>query len=940
MNRRYISFLVGIALALSLLLSEHVSLRRVRAAAFVVTNTNDSGAGSLRQAIIDSNANAGADTIGFNIPGTGPRIIRLASPLPEVSDAVTIDATTQPGFTDHPLIELDGSNAGAGANGLTITTEASIVRGLSIHGFDGAGILLAGLGGNTLEGNYIGTDSSGALASSNGVGVLINNSPNNIIGGTTPAARSVISGNANDNVLIIGDGATGNTVVGNYVGPNAAGTAPLSVSASAGVRIANASNNLVGGTNASARNLISGNGNGLVIAGDGATGNRVQGNLIGTDATGAQPLANTSKGVLIEDGSNNQIGGADNGAGNTIAFNRTGIALANSNLDNPLSTGNAILANSIFSNRVMGIDLGDDLVTFNDSAGHDGPNKLQNFPVLTAVSSSTNNTDVQGTLNSTPNTQFRIEFFNSLRSDPFGQGQGKDFLGSTTVTTDAQGSANFNINLPPQPNCPSPSITATATDPAGNTSEFAQAFYGFFLFPADQNFPGPGGNDSLNLVTVPDGACWTAVSNAPWITLTSSGSGTGNSQITYSVAANPATTPRVGTLTIAGQTFTVTQAGALMMQFSSPSYIVNEGGGRVTLTVTRTGDTSNTSSVDYQTADTDTFTVGCADTTNNHGGAYGRCDFATAVGTLSFAPGEASKTITVPIIDDVRVEGDETFQVKLMNGASATIGPPAIATVTIHDNDVAGAPNPIFASSFFVREQYLDFLSREPEPAGFQAWLNVLNNCSDVNNNPACDRILVSQSFFGSPEFQLKGFYVFRFYKLAFNRLPEYPEIISDMSFVAGATPEEVFARKAQLAVNFTARQEFQSAYEQLSNANFVNTLLGKYQLTQINTPDPQQPDGTQKVTLTSADLINQLDNNTLARAQVLRAIADSDQVSAAEFNNAFVAMQYYGYLRRKPEAAGYQAWLRVLQGGDIRTMVNGFMNSTEYRLRFGSPNP
>src|SRR5205823_14305864 len=114
-------------------------------------------------------------------------------------------------------------------------------------------------------------------------------------------------------------------------------------------------------------------------------------------------------------------------------------------------------------------------------------------------------------------------------------------------------------------------------------------------------------------------------------------------------------------------------------------------------------------------------------------------------------------------------------------------------------------------SSFFVRQQYLDFLSREPEPDGLAAWLRVLNNCSNVNNNPACDRILVSQSFFGSPEFQLKGFYVFRFYKAAFNRLPEYLEIVADMSFVAGATPEEVFARKAQLAVNFTARQEFQS---------------------------------------------------------------------------------------------------------------------------------
>jgi hypothetical protein len=267
------------------------------------------------------------------------------------------------------------------------------------------------------------------------------------------------------------------------------------------------------------------------------------------------------------------------------------------------------------------------------------------------------------------------------------------------------------------------------------------------------------------------------------------------------------------------------------------------------------------------------------------------------------------------------------------------MGTPATATITIHDNDVAGAPNPVFSSPFFVRQHYLDFLSREPEPAGLQAWLNVLNNCSDVNNNPACDRILVSQSFFGSPEFQLKGFYVFRFYKLAFNRLPEYPEIIADMSFVAGATPAEVFASKARLAVNFTARQEFQSAYGQLTNANFVDTLMGRYQLTQITTPDPANPDGTQKVTLTSADLINQLNNNTLSRAQVLRAIADSDQLSAAEFNNAFVAMQYYGYLRRKPEAAGYQAWLRVLQGGDIRTMVNGFMNSAEYRLRFGNPN-
>ena len=178
---------------------------------------------------------------------------------------------------------------------------------------------------------------------------------------------------------------------------------------------------------------------------------------------------------------------------------------------------------------------------------------------------------------------------------------------------------------------------------------------------------------------------------------------------------------------------------------------------------------------------------------------------------------------------------------------------------------------------------------------------------------------------------------------LAFNRLPEYAEIIPDMSFVAGNTAAEVYARKAQLAQNLTQRAAFVSAYGSLSNADFVTRLLGRYQLTQITTPDPANPDGAVKVTLTSADLINRLNGTggTLTRAQVFRAIADSDQVGAAEFNQAFVGMQYYGYLRRTPDDNGYQAWLNYLNAHptDSRTMVNGFVNSTEYRLRFGNAN-
>jgi photosystem II stability/assembly factor-like uncharacterized protein len=382
-----------------------------------------------------------------------------------------------------------------------------------------------------------------------------------------------------------------------------------------------------------------------------------------------------------------------------------------------------------------------------------------------------------------------------------------------------------------------------------------------------------------------------------------------------------------------------------LLQFGAANFRVNESERSVVLSVIRTGDTSSAASLDYRTGDADTFTVGCADAAGAQGAAYARCDFATAVGTLSFSANETQKTINVPIIDDGHVEGDESFNVVLTNPTGATLGSLSAATVTIADNDAANAPNPVVGQpfDFFVRQQYLDFLSREPDNAGFNAWLGVLNNCPNPFTGPevqsGCDRILVSgEGFFRSPEFQLKGFYVFRFYKAAFNRLPEYLEVVSDMSFVAGQTAEEVYARKAQLATLFTERAEFKAAYDAMTNAQYVSALMNRYNLAQITTPDPANPDGSVKVTLTSTELTNRLDVNTLTRAQVLRAIADSDAVGALEFNNAFVGMQYYGYLRRKPDQAGFDGWLRVLQSGDVRTMVNGFLNSTEYKLRFGQP--
>ena len=372
------------------------------------------------------------------------------------------------------------------------------------------------------------------------------------------------------------------------------------------------------------------------------------------------------------------------------------------------------------------------------------------------------------------------------------------------------------------------------------------------------------------------------------------------------------------------------------LQLSQSTYTVSEATPSLVVTVTRSGVTSSTASVDYKTTDTDTFTVGCSDKVNNMGSAFGRCDFATSADTLVFAPGDTSKTFSVPIINDSFAEGNETFTVVLSNASGAPIGSTSTALVTITDNESVDGPNPIFTTPFFVREHYLDFLSREPEVG--EPWTAVLNNCSDVNNNPLCDRLTVSAAFFGSPEFQLKGYFVYRFYKLAFNRLPLSSEIVLDMRAVTGQTPAEVFQKKAAFSNAFVHRTEFIAPYGGLTNAHYVTALMDRYSLTQITTPDPAAPDGTNKVTLTTAQLQSQLGGGTLTRAQVLRAIADSDQVLSLEFNKAFVAMQYYGYLRRTPEIIGYNSWLDYLVAHptDSRTMVNGFMNSAEYRLRFG----
>ncbi len=509
-----------------------------------------------------------------------------------------------------------------------------------------------------------------------------------------------------------------------------------------------------------------------------------------------------------------------------------------------------------------------------------------------------------------------------------------------TISSGASGIGSSVVNFAVAANPSSLPRTGTLTI-AGQTLTITQGGVACFYTVSQQTpdeFTSAGGQGSFQMVA-PQGCAWSVSSLVPWITITSGSRGTGTASVTFTVAANPGAV-RTGQVLHTDDSFiNVRQAAApASLSLESSVLSVSEDAQRAELKVMRAGDTNAAASVTLRTVD-DPESVPCA---TLNGKAYARCDYATTIETLYWAAGDGEpKIVGVPIINDGRSEGAETLRVRLSDPRGGIIGDFETATLTITDNEAEDGANPIFETPFFVRQQYLDFLSREPE-AG-EPWSRVLDNCFDVNNNPACDRILVSQSFFGSPEFRLKGFFVYNFYSVALNRRPTYEEIIPDMRSVSGATQQEVYQKRAAFPSDFTNRIEFKALYDSLSDAGFVNTLMNRYGLQQIIAPDPANPESITKVTLSRADLINRLGASgaqSLTRAQVLRAIVESNEVGIAEYNPAFVAMQYYGYLRRTPEEDGYQAWLRVINQdpNNIRIMVNGFMNSSEYKLRFGRP--
>ncbi|MDQ3254946.1 MAG: DUF4214 domain-containing protein, partial [Acidobacteriota bacterium] len=270
---------------------------------------------------------------------------------------------------------------------------------------------------------------------------------------------------------------------------------------------------------------------------------------------------------------------------------------------------------------------------------------------------------------------------------------------------------------------------------------------------------------------------------------------------------------------------------------------------------------------------------------------------------------------------------NETVNISLSGPTGMTLGTLSTASIGIIDNDaVSSDANPVDTLPFFVRQQYLDFLSREPDPGGFNGWMAVLNQCPPAeldNRNSAqnCTRIDVSSAFFRSIEFQLKGYFVYRFYVVSLGVRPQYTEFLADARRVTGATDQELEANRAAFPGEWVTRQRFRDRYDALANAAYVTTLV---QTAGVVLPQSNQ-------------LIDDLNAGRKTRAQVLSEVVESAEVNNKFYNEAFVSLQYFGYLKRDSDFDGFNGWLNYLnRTGNYREMVWGFLYSPEYKLRFG----
>ncbi|HYW71723.1 MAG TPA: Calx-beta domain-containing protein [Pyrinomonadaceae bacterium] len=486
---------------------------------------------------------------------------------------------------------------------------------------------------------------------------------------------------------------------------------------------------------------------------------------------------------------------------------------------------------------------------------------------------------------------------------------------------------------------PDTAKAVTLTDPLAANVTFASAS------STQGNCSQSNGSVVCNLGDVAIGASVTAT-----IVVVPNAAGTILNLATASAAnANP----------VQGQANTTVSPSTGTVQFNATALSVNEGDQRANVTVTRSGDTTAAATVNYATSDT----AGSSRCDVFNGAASSRCDYLATLGTLHFAAGETSKTISIPIVDDGYAEGNENFTLSLSNalGNGLGLGSQSAISITIIDNDAVNGANPVDNSRSFVRFHYLDFLNREPDQSGWDFWTNNINNCTPQPSCTDVQRINTSGAFFLSIEFQQTGYLVERIYKTAFGdgsgsstiggahtltvpvvRLNEFlldtQQIGQGVVVLQPGWETLLENNKQAYALDFVQRSRFATAFPTtLTPTQFVNQLFANAGVT------PSSSDRNAAINEFAAASDT---SNVSARSRALRDVAENSLLQQQEFNRAFVLMQYFGYLRRNPndlpdaDYTGFDFWLTKLNqfNGNYQNaeMVKAFITSPEYRGRFG----
>ena len=659
------------------------------AATLTVTNTSDSGPGSLRNAL---GAAAAGDKIEFSIGSGGAQTIQPLTRLPAPGACIAIDGTTQPGYAGKPLIEIDGSliPSGGGSRAIGITACGSI-RGLVINNFREAGILVADYGPATIRGCYIGTSADGSAARGNNYGIQLPYGFSHAItiGGAGEGDGNLISGNSTG--IDVYAARKSFSVQGNVFGSDAQQTKSLGQNTHINISQTAAT---IGGV---APNVFLGGYYGVYLSG--ASGTTVVGNRFGSSSTGK--IIAISQGVT-SNGSHDVLIGS-----NTIAGNARGIWIESNSLRNTIS-GNAIKGNTI------GIDLSPHGPTPNDPGDSDvGANNLTNYPVITNAFSFGNATTITGTLNAAANRTYNIELFRSIACNSSGYGDGEGLIDRFSVTTDGAGNASFTrslANATPVGNV----ITATATSVLEGTSELSRCAAvegnGAFALGGGPVNETEGRSITLNVQrTLGANAAatvdWTATggtatagtdyspasgtlsfaigetSKSFAIQLTDDTAFEGNESFTVALS-----NPTNGTTVIGDKVAVTIVDDEPRPSLFSPGASVVEGNAGTTTEVTLQVGLSQAVPIPIEVS-----------YATNSGSATPGTDYVAASGKITFAAGQTQQTLTFVVNGDDQLESDEYFWVSFNSGQVANYN----QTINIRDDET---PPTVSVEDASVRE--------------------------------------------------------------------------------------------------------------------------------------------------------------------------------------------------------------------------------------------